>query len=75
MQNSEDMNMRSPNEIQESILDIGVRFITDKYPIWKIRKIRKRYIKETAMMWICNRTKISHGYLDQGHTLIMIWLN
>jgi len=68
--------MKTAEEIHESFLEPGTYFTTRDMPIRDVAKVRRKYIKETAMMWICNRAKIDcTGRLDQGHTLIMIWLN
>ncbi len=67
--------MKSLNTIHESFLEPGTHFTTRDMSIKQISKTRRKYIKVTAMMWICNRAKITHDYLDQGRTLIMIWIN
>lgn len=67
--------MRDINEIHESYLEPGTHFTTRNMSIKAIHTTRKAFRNITGMIWICNRAKISHGYLDQGHTLIMIWLN
>jgi len=68
--------MKSLDEIHESFLEPGTHFTTRDQSIHDIYLTRKAYRHITAMMWICNRAKIDcAGYLDQGHSLIMIWIN
>lgn len=69
------MNIKSTNEIHESFIEPGTCFTTRNVKIKNICLTRRAYRNITAMMWICNRAKIEYGYLEQGHTLIMIWLN
>ncbi len=67
--------MKDENEIQESFLEPGTRFTTRNQSTHDIYLTRKAFRNITGMMWICNRAEISYGYLEQGHTLIMIWIN
>ena len=67
--------MKAMDKIHESFLEPGTHFTTRNMTIHQIYVTRKAFINITGMMWICNRAKISHGYLEQGHTLIMVWLN
>jgi len=67
--------MKPTNIIHESILKPGTHFTSRNKPLKEVSELRKKYINITGMMWICDRAKISFGYLEQGHTLIMIWLN
>jgi len=68
--------MKTAEEIHESFLEPGTYFTTRDMPIREILRTRRAFINITAMMWICNRSKIDcAGYLVQGHTLIMIWIN
>ena len=67
--------MRDINVIHESFLKPGTHFTTRYMSIREAYKTRKAFRNITAMVWLCDRAKISHGYLEQGHTLIMIWLN
>ena len=68
--------MKSTSEIHESYLAPGVNFTLKDHTIKEVMNARKMFINITGMMWICNRATIAQdGYLDQGHSLIMIWLN
>ena len=68
--------MKAMDKIHESYLEPGTHFTTRNMSIHDILITRRTFINITAMMWLCNRAKIiKGGYLDQGHTLIMIWLN
>ena len=64
--------MKSTDEIHESYLDTGVKFVN----IYEASRLRRDHMNITAMMWICNRAKIGRdGYLYQGHSLILVWKN
>lgn len=67
--------MKAMDKIHESCLEPGTHFTTRDKTIHQIYLTRKAFRNITGMMWICNRAKISHGCLEQGHTLIMIWKN
>ena len=68
--------MKPSDVIHESYLAPGTHFTTRNQPIRQVMADRRVFRHLTSMLWICNRTKIDcAGYLDQGHTLIMIWLN
>ena len=68
--------MKPMDQIHESFLVPGTHSATRNESIRSIYLTRKAFRNITGMMWICNRAKIdSAGYLDQGHTLIMIWKN
>jgi len=68
--------MKCTNIIHESFLEPGTHFTTRDIPIKDLYKTRKAFKNITGMIWLCNRAKISFtGDLEQGHTLIMIWLN
>ncbi len=62
--------------IHESFLEPGTHFTSREMSIRDIHITRKAFMNITGMMWVCERAKISFtGDLEQGHTLIMIWLN
>lgn len=64
--------MKSTDEIHESYLDTGVRFVD----ISQASRLRQAHMGITGMMWICNRAVISRtGDLEQGHSLILVWKN
>jgi hypothetical protein len=67
--------MKDFDTIHESFLEPGTKFTLRGMTVQQVHNTRKAFINITAMMWICNRAKIIHGYLDQGRTLIMIWKN
>lgn len=67
--------MKDVDIIHKSYLEPGTHFTTRNIPVKEIYKTRKAFKNITLMMWICDRAKISHGFLEQGHTLIMIWKN
>ena len=67
--------MKAIDKIHESYLEPGTHFTSRKISLKQVTKDRRKYMNITAMLWICNRAKISFGYLEQGHTLIMIWIN
>ena len=68
--------MKTMDQIHESFLEPGTHFTTRNESTRNVYLTRKAFRNITAMMWICDRAKIdSTGYLDQGHTLIMIWIN
>ena len=67
--------MKSTEIIHESYLSPGTHFTSREYSLKQVTKDRRKYMNITAMLWICNRAKISFGYLEQGRTLIMIWNN
>ncbi len=67
--------MKSIDKIHESYLSPGTHFTTRETSLKQVAKDRRKYMNITAMLWICNRAKISFGYLEQGRTLIMIWKN
>jgi len=63
------------DDIKKSYVSRGVRFTTHSISVKNVMSLRREYISITGMMWITTRAYISDEYIEQGHSLIMIWLN